>query len=288
MHIECVCSAGALLGEGALWDPVRGVVWWVDIKRPTLHAHHVATGRNHAQRLDMRITALGLAEHDALVAAGDPGFLRLAVQPDFSVRVEAVIACPDEPPGNRFNDGKVDAAGRFWAGTMHDDEQLHCGRLYRLAGRDITCVRSGIAVPNGPCFLEDGTMLTTDTARRVIHALSLDSHGNPVSERLFARFEPQHGYPDGMTVDEQNHVWVAFWDGACLRRLDPQGRVVQEIALPVRSPTCPVFAHPELDCLYVTSAAIAVDPAGRAPGDGGLLRVDVGVRGRPPPRFSWG
>lgn len=276
-----------MLGEGPLWDPSRGVVWWVDIKRPALHAHEVATGRNHTQRLDMRITALGLAHDNRLVGAGDPGFLRLAVAPDLRLCVESVIACPDEPPGNRFNDGKVDAAGRFWAGTMDDEERQPLGKLYRLDGNDITCVRSGIDVPNGPCFLDDGTILTTDTARRVIHALTLDERGEPVGERVFAQFDASHGYPDGMTVDEHDHVWVAFWNGACLRRLDPRGRVVAEIPLPVRSPTCPVFAHGDLDHLYVTSAAIAVEPAARTPMDGGLLRLDVGVRGRPPPHFIW-
>lgn len=287
MQVEPLSPPGALLGEGALWDAPRGVVWWVDIKRPALHAHEVATGRNHEQRLDFRITTLGLATEDCLVAAGDPGFMRLSVLPDFRVNVESVIATPQEPEGNRFNDGKVDAAGRFWAGTMDDSEQRSSGCLYRLERDEFACVRTGIDVPNGPCFLDDGTMLTTDTARRVIHAILLDERGSPIAERLFASFDASQGFPDGMTVDAENHVWVAFWQGGCLRRLDPQGRVVREIALPVNSPTCPVFAHAGLDRLYVTSAAVGADPARPDAPDGALLRLDVGVCGRPPPRFRW-
>ena len=288
MEIECVAPAGALLGEGTLWDPERGRVWWVDIRGPAMHSHEVASGLNQVQPLDFRITALGLAQDGRLVAAGDPGFLTLAVDADFKVRVEAVIARPEEPTGNRFNDGKVDAAGRFWAGTMDDAEQSARGTLYRLDAQGLHRVRERIAVPNGPCFLADGTMLAADTARRVVHAFTLDASGDPVAERTFASFDASQGYPDGMTTDAEDHVWIAFWDGGCLRRLDPRGEIVREVPLPVQRPTCPVFAGPRLDQLYVTSAATGLDAEAlrRQPWAGGLLRLDVGVGGRPPPRFS--
>jgi sugar lactone lactonase YvrE len=91
-----------------------------------------------------------------------------------------------------------------------------------------------------------------------------------------------------MTVDVEGHVWIAFWDGGCLRRLDPLGKVVREVPLPVRRPTCPVFGGPMLDRLYVTSATVGLDAATleREPWSGGLLRVDAGVRGRPPARYA--
>jgi xylono-1,5-lactonase len=276
-----------MLGEGTLWDPDRRVVWWVDIKAPALHMHDVATGENRRQTLPWRITALGLTTHGDLVACGDGGFVLLAVAADLTVTVATVLATPVEPAGNRFNDGKVDAAGRFWAGTMDDSEGEAIGSLYRLEGRTAVRVRTGIAIPNGPCFLSDGTMLATDTAAGVITAFDLDTSGSPVSERVFAVFSSAQGYPDGMAVDEQDHVWVAFWDGGCLRRLSPAGRVVQEIPLPVPRPTCPAFGGAQLDRLYVSSAAIGLEPSvrERQPESGGLLRLDVGVRGVAPGRF---
>ena len=288
MKIECVAPPGALLGEGALWDPDRGIVWWVDIRAPAIHVHEVATGRNHTQALDFRITAIGLGPDGRLVAAGDPGILWLDVGENYHVSPAALIARPQEPPGNRFNDGKVDPSGRFWVGTMDDAEQSATGSLYRLDAQGLQCVRTGIAVPNGPCFLADGTMLTTDSARRVIHAIGLDARGEPRDERVFASFDEAQGYPDGMTTDAEDHVWVAFWDGGCLRRLDPGGAIVREVRLPVQRPTCPVFAGPQLDRLYVTSATtgLAADALESQPWAGGLLRLDVGVHGRPPARFS--
>ena len=289
MHIQCVSAAGASLGEGTLWDAARGVVWWVDIKSPAIHAHHIATRTNHVQPLSFRLTALGLARNDRLIGASDHGFVRLAVADDLTVRVIEKIAAIDEPAGNRFNDGKVDATGRFWAGTMDDGELAPRGSLYRL-GKDgiATAVRSGIMVPNGPAFLADGTLLTTDTARRVITAVTLDAEGNSIEERVFARFTPEQGYPDGMTVDATDHVWIAFWDGWCLRRLSPDGEVELQIPLPVQRPTCPTFAGEGLDHLYVTSATVGLtaEALARQPLAGGLLSLQPGTRGRLPSAFA--
>jgi D-xylonolactonase len=283
MEIECVAAAAASLGEGPLWDVARDVLWWVDIKSPTLHAHHHASGVNHAQRLPYRLTALGLTVDADLVAVGDAGFVRLSVSADLQVSIAEVIAPLALPSGMRFNDGKVDAAGRFWAGSMEEAEVAPRGELYRLdQPRQVNRVRSHIGVPNGPCFFADGTMLFTDTARGEITALTLDGAGDPVTEQLFARFTPSQGYPDGMTVDAEDHVWIAFWDGWCVRRLSRTGQLVIEIELPVQRPTCPTFGGAALDQLFVTSATtgLSAEQRRRQPLAGGLLRLEPGVLGR--------
>lgn len=283
MQIRCVSAARATLGEGALWDGARGLVWWLDIKGPAIHAHDIATGANHVQPLTFRLTALGLARNGQLVAVGDLGFVRLAVAADLAVSVIEVLAIVEEPAGNRFNDGKVDRHGDFWAGTMDDEEKAARGSLYRLDrhGR-ISVVRSGMMVPNGPAFLSDGTLLTTDSARRVITAITLDEAGTPVAERVFAHFRPDQGYPDGMTVDTEDHVWIAFWDGWCIRRLSPAGEIVREIALPVQRPTCPIFSGFALDQLHITSATVGLSQAAleQQPLAGGLLMLVPGAVGR--------
>ncbi len=288
MTITAVSPAGAKLGEGALWDPDREILWWVDIKARALHAHHVASGANHRQELPFRLTALGLARGGMLVASGDLGFVRLAVADDLWVSVDKVIATIDEPASNRFNDGKVDGEGRFWAGTMDDAEQVARGSLYRLdPGGTVTTVRSGIMVPNGPAFLADGTMLVTDSAAQRITAVTLDASGAAVAERPFASFIPEQGYPDGMAVDAEDHVWIAFWDGWCLRRLSPDGRIVREITLPVQRPTCPTFGGRDIDRLYITSATVGLTPDALAqqPLAGALLCL-TGEAGRGPTRFA--
>ena len=291
MQIECVAAAAASLGEGPLWDGARDVLWWVDIKSPTLHAHHLASGANHAQPLPYRLTALALAADADLVGVGDAGFVRLSVGMDLKVSMAQVIAPLTLPPGMRFNDGKVDAAGRFWAGSMEDAEQAARGGLYRLdRPHQVSLVRGHIGVPNGPCFFADGTMLFTDSALGRITALTLDAAGDPVTEQLFAQFTPSQGSPDGMTVDAEDHVWIAFWDGGCLRRLSRTGQLVTEIALPVQRPTCPAFGGAALDQLFVTSATtgLSAEQLHRQPLAGGLLRLEPGVSGRPSHVFGGG
>ncbi|HEV2700921.1 MAG TPA: SMP-30/gluconolactonase/LRE family protein, partial [Steroidobacteraceae bacterium] len=146
----------------------------------------------------------------------------------------------------------------------------------------VTTVRTDIGVPNGPCFFADGTLLTTDSARGCITALTLDEDGNPQAEQTFAQFKPSQGYPDGMTVDAQDHVWIAFWDGWCVRRLSRTGQIMTEIALPVQRPTCPVFGGAALDQLFITSATtgLSAQQLRAQPFAGGLLRLTPGVCGR--------
>jgi xylono-1,5-lactonase len=287
--VECTCVAAlqAQLGEGALWDAARGLIWSVDIASATLHAHHVASGVNHAQQLECRLTALGLDANDGLIACGDCGFVRLAVDRDLNVKMCQVIASPAERAGNRFNDGKVDASGRFWAGTMDEAQRAPLGALYRFDSHGMHQVRTGMWVPNGPCFLADNTMLVTDTQLGVILALTLTEDGTPIRERLFAQFAPSQGYPDGMTVDAQGHIWVAFWDGWCVRRLSADGKVTAKIAMPVQRPTCPTFGGTELNTLFITSArtGLSADQLLEQPLAGGLFRINPGVRGHLPVRF---
>ena len=288
MQVQCVAAVGAQLGEGALWDQGRGLIWWVDIRSTRLHRHEVATGLNASQSIECRLTALGLTTRNDLIACGDRGFVRLSVSPDLDVSINSVIAAPIERPGNRFNDGKVDDQGRFWAGTMDDEEQGAHGCLYRLeAAGSVVQLRTGLTVPNGPCFLADGTVLTTDSAQRLITALKLDSQGGIATAQTFASFSAAQGFPDGMTVDAEDHVWVAFWDGWCVRRLSPRGQIVAEVPVPVQRPTCPTFGGPGLRQLYLTTAStgLSAEALASQPWAGALLRFEPGVGGRPQGRF---
>jgi len=289
MQIRCAARDQAQLGEGALWDSERAVLWWVDIRSARIHCYHADSGTAQAQQLSCRLTALGLTHDGDLIACGDRGFVRVKVGADLQVSIQEVIAAPVERAGNRYNDGKVDPQGHFWAGTMDDAEQGAYGALYRLDPRGgVRCVRRGMSVPNGPCFLADGTILSADSARRQIMALQLNATGEVEREWEFTRFSPDQGFPDGMTVDAENHVWVAFWDGWCVRRLAPDGAIVQEVSVPVQRPTCPAFGGPQLSQLYLTTARVGIDPQSLAsqPLAGSLLMLEPPVRGLAPARFG--
>ena len=207
------------------------------------------------------------------MAASARGFVLI----DACIRDFDVIGHPEPTlPRNRFNDGKLDLKGRFWAGPMDDAEEAPTGSLYRLDADLRWSVQDhGYRVSNGPAFSPDGRWLYhADSADRVIHRMALREPEGDLAERgEFARFDARHGYPDGMTCDAEGCLWVAFWDGWCIRRLSPDGAILCEVRLPVARPTSCAFAGAGLDRLFVSSAG------------GPLFQLEPGPRGFATPAF---
>ncbi len=160
----------------------------------------------------------------------------------------------------------------------------------RRAGRFIefdpdlswTAVDRGYRVTNGPAFSPDGSiMYQNDSARQVTYVFDLDGDGNASNKRTFLQFGKGDGFPDGMTVDSDGCLWIAFWDGWCVRRFSPEGERLGTIRMPVSRPTSCVFGGAGLEQLYVTSASIGLDERAleMQPNAGGLFMVASGVRG---------
>ncbi len=135
---------------------------------------------------------------------------------DDAVEIVAIVHPERERRGNRFNDGKRGPDGRYWAGTMHDAEELATGSLYAFrSDGSYTVLDSGYNVANGPAFSPDGSVVYhADSARQEIYAFDLDTGGALSRKRGFASFAEGDGHPDGMTTDRQGNLWVAMWDGA--------------------------------------------------------------------------
>lgn len=275
--MECIADVRAVLGEGPVWSEREQALYWVDIVAGSLFRHA-------AGQIDVIKPTRTLC---SIVPRGSGGFIGgsldglVAISEDFEV---TELAHPEAGhPVNRFNDGKVDRAGRFWAGTMDRTEQSASGSLYRL-DPDLSCTRidGGYAVTNGPAFSVDGrTLYHTDSGRQTIYAFDLDTAGNASNRRVFARFEDGEGYPDGMTVDAEDCLWIAFWDGWCVRRFSPAGACLQEVRMPVQRPTSCAFGGPELEHLFITSARRDLTPTElqRQPLAGGVFRIHAGVVG---------
>lgn len=283
---RCIDPAGATLGEGPVWDDRSETLWWVDIKRSRLHRWRAGAVLPPIEP-GRRLTALGLAAGGGLVALGDDGLVMLSDDGWLG----GTIADPERGHAhNRYNDAKVGPDGALWAGSMDDGERHASGALYRItAGGGWTIIATGYRVTNGPAFSLDGRfMYHADSADRLIWRYALDGRGG-VAERVeWARFRNEHGYPDGMTVDAHDHLWVAFWDGWCLRRLAPDGSVVAEHSMPIERPTCPTFGGADRATLFVTSATVGLnaEALGRQPLAGGLFAAEVGVAGPPVARFG--
>ena len=279
ISVSCVADVKAVLGEGPVWVEREQALYWVDIKGSKVFRLDSA-GNRREWDTPVRVCSLAPKESGGFIAGTGRGFAEIDLE---ASRFDVFLNPEEDRPGNRFNDGKVDSAGRFWAGTMDDGETEATGALYRLSpNRDCKRVDDGYKITNGPAFSPDGrTLYHTDSFRLVIYAFPLGEDGDLGERREFARFGPDDGFPDGMTVDSEGCLWVAFWGGWCLRRLSPDGECLQKIALPVQQPTSCAFGGAGLDQLYVTSAAIGLDAAALAkqPCAGGLLLLEPGVTG---------
>jgi sugar lactone lactonase YvrE len=269
-----------VLGESPVWDERSGCLYLVDITPGDVHRFDPRTGEaSTVAHVDGTVGAVALtAEGGLLLAAGTKLVL------DGSV-IGAIDA-----DGVRFNDGAVDAAGRYWIGTTALDDSRGAGALYRCDGDVVALVLAPVSVSNGIDWSLDGTrMYYVDSAAQRIDVFAFDAVTGSLSDRrAFAEIDPVDGVPDGLTVDAEGHVWLALWDGWALRRYRPDGTLERIVELPVSRVTSCAFGGGDLGDLYVTSARQDLSDAElRAqPHAGGLFVFRPGVVGRPANRFA--
>jgi sugar lactone lactonase YvrE len=294
MKAELVDDARATLGEGPVWDQRSGRLHWVDIRAGLVHRFSPSDGSDSVLDIGQPVSALGLGADNGLVLATRDGF---GLVPSHSDRVSEVIEVEKDLPRNRMNDGRCDAAGRFWAGTMADrwEHEPRAGALYRLerAGGFLvaTKVLSGLTVANGIDWTPDGRqMYFVDSATRRVDIFDFDADtGTLRNRRVFAVVPATDGMPDGLVVDADGCVWVALIGGGRLRRYSPSARIDQEILLPVTLVTSAAFGGPDLADLYITTARHRLTPEERDRQTlaGSLFCCRPGTTGKPEHRFNW-
>lgn len=287
--MELVTQDKAILGEGPLWDDREKVLWWIDIVGKKLQRFDPSNSTNTTFDLPEKPGTVVLAEDGRLVLALQSGFYW------FDPKTEKLtfIANPDEDqPETRFNDGKVDPAGRFWAGTMEDAETgKNIGSLFSLQNGDCTKHFSGIGVSNGIVWNKAAdTMYYIDSPTRNIDAFDYDKESGAISHRRTVfKITPEQGYPDGMSIDSDDNLWICLWSGWGFIQADPRsGQLLRTIDLPVRNVTACAFGGENLQDLYITTARKGNDEheLEKQPDAGGLFRVHVDVVGTTFARFA--
>ena len=282
--IPCQCT----LGEGPVWDERLGRLWWTDIQEMRLY-YWDWEGRKSAW-LDCpeRLGSLGLTDDpDWLVCAFASGFALFRPE---SAELRWLVRPEEAYRGIRFNDGRVDRQGNFWAGSMVEDDSLARGArgsLYRLTpGTTLARLIEGIGISNSIAWSPEGRwMWFADSTEGVIRRYAHDPQSGSLSDRVdFAR-PPQGSSPDGSDVDAAGSLWNAEWDGSCLNRYTSDGS--QRIALPVSRPTCIAFGGPALDHIFVTSAREGLDndQLSAEPEAGNVLILKTSVTGLPAPKY---
>lgn len=287
--LELVLDAKATLGEGPCWDQRSGLLYWVDIKENAVHAYDPQQGTNRTVHLDQMVGAAVPRESGGLVLALQHGFHLL----DMATEEVTFLADPEkELPDNRFNDGKCDAAGRFWAGTLSFEEKDPVAALYCLeTDGTVRQVLDGVIVSNGLGWSPDGkTMYYIDSMTRKVFAFDFELETGRISSRRTAVTIPEGGgFPDGMAVDEEGMLWVAQWDGWQVSRWNPAtGVQIGAIRVPAARVTSCAFGGPNNDELYITTARTGISEESLAsqPLAGGLFRVKPGVAGLPTYRYG--
>jgi sugar lactone lactonase YvrE len=286
---ECVLRAQATLGECPLWDPARQVCWWVDITGGIVHRFDPRRGTGEAASAGRMVGALALAREGRLLLATEVGF---ATFDPSTQNLDPLDTSIELPPEVRFNDGKCDPAGRFWAGTMHLDVLPERGTLYCLhPDWTVEPKIEQVSISNGLAWdREQSTMYYIDTATRQVAAFDFDLETGMLSNQHVAIAVPEEsGSPDGMTIDEEGKLWIAHYGGGCVARWDPEsGEQLQVVQLPVSKVTSCTFGGPELRDLYIATARQELSPEAleEQPLAGSLFRFRTNVRGLPATPFG--
>ncbi|OAS17742.1 SMP-30/gluconolactonase/LRE family protein [Paenibacillus oryzisoli] len=281
--IERIGNIQANLGEGPVWDHTTGELIWVDINGQAVHLYNPADGSSRTIRLDQKIGAAVPRQQGGMVLAMQRGFHLL----DLETETVTPVKDPESQlPNNRFNDGKCDRAGRFWAGTMAQNESAPTGSLYCLDidGTVRTLEDGCITVSNGLGWSPDNTiMYYIDSPTKKVVAYDYDGETGEISNpRTVVTIAEDEGFPDGMAVDNDGMLWVAQWGGWQVGRYNPMtGEKIGSIAVPVERTSSCAFGGEHMNELYITTASVGVSEEDRVnqPYAGSLFRIKLDVKG---------
>ena len=287
---ELLLDTKSTLGEGPIWDVEDKCLWWIDVEAGLVHRFDPGSHKNETFEIGQRVGTVVRRESGGLMLAVVSGIGTY----DPETRQFQIICDPEsDKADNRFNDGKCDPAGRFWAGTLNfKDESVPSGALYCLHP-DGNLVKhfDGVQVSNGIVWTSDAkTMYYIDSPTRSIDAFDYElSTGNISNRRSVVQFTEEQGYPDGMTIDSEDMIWVAQWAGWGVTRFDPRsGEVLEKIDIPAAQVTACAFGGPDMTDLYITTARRGLDSDAlqKQPHAGSLFVAKPGVRGVPSYRYA--
>ncbi len=286
------------LGECILWNDINQSVWWTDIHNAVLYRYLWQEKALQKFALPERLCSFGfIANDERLICAFESGF---AFYDPLTTDLQWLHKPEENYRGTRFNDGRVDRQGRFWAGTMvegfegyegqaFDENNIPTkGGLYWISDTELQKPLNNIEISNSLCWSPDSsTMYFADSPTQNILAYQFDGNTAEFSdERVFASTK-NDSYPDGSVTDAEGYLWNAHWGGSKVVRFKPNGDIDLEIPLPVTQPTCICFGGPNLDLLFVSTARenLSEEALASQPDAGNVFIFKTPYKGLPEYRF---
>lgn len=290
MSLKVALDVRAELGECPIWSAREQALYFVDIKGKALHRFELATGEHRIFAMPEEIGCIGFRKGGGLIAGFRSGLWLL----DAGWRRTRKLADnPEDQRTSRFNDGRVDPAGRFLAGTIDEPKDGGKAHLYRYDSRGLATLASNLLTSNGVAFSPDGrTLYHSDTPTFTVWRYAYDpATGEATDKILFVRLQPtetDRGRPDGAAVDTEGCYWTALFEGGRIQRYSPDGSLLAEYPVPARCPTMVCFGGADLKTLYVTSARTgrSDDELKAYPHSGSLFTMPVDVPGLPEHEFD--
>ena len=276
-----------LLGETPLWHAEHATLYWADIPGKAVHALRPSDNAHRSWPMPSEPGCIALCDEGSILVALRTGLVVLNTD---SGALYPITDAPYDTTKIRFNDGRCDAAGRFWVGTIYEPRDHQGATLYSVTHGTLKDHEQPATVSNGVAFSPDNrTMYRSDTTSHIIFAYDFDLQNGTLGARRVVREFSQDksnnygGRPDGAAVDSEGAYWCAMFEGGRLLRLSPQGEILREVALPVRCPTMLAFGGPDLRTLYITTARNNRPEAEVAqyPLSGCVLTLEVDVAGLP-------
>ncbi len=250
---EILWRSNCILGEGVLWVKDHNSIYFVDIKKKKIHILNLKNKRKKTIKVNRQIGFIVHVKKNTFILGLEK---ELRIVDLKSKKLLKSIFIEKNLPNNRINDGKIDPKGRLWFGTMDNSEKsIKSGSLYCLDKYlNIHEVDKNYFITNGPAFLNENSFYHTDSKKRIIYKIKINKKLKIIKKEIFIKLNSKNGFPDGMTLDKNNNLWVACFDGSKLLVFNKKGKLKHKVNFPVKNVTNCTFGGKNNKKIFVTSA----------------------------------
>lgn len=270
------------LGEGPIYHKTRNSIFWTDILEDKIFELHLSTNQIVTYPMPAKVGTITIDKWDNLLLAlqGQIAFFNLQ-----NKEVNWLCDLEKEKPFNRPNDGKIGPDGNLWLGTMEVDCKIGEGAFYcidKVGNRKR--VLSDLSIPNGLAWAPNETIFYhIDSPDYSVKSYFFDAKKSEITfQNVALQFSENNGMPDGMAIDQEGMLWIAFWGGFCVQCWNPKtGQLLDTITLPAPQITSCAFGGKNLDQLFITSAraGMSIADLDKYPESGNLFIKKMEVKG---------